>query len=63
LDEIYKQGKPMAKSLCDMEKLLKKDFDAYTVLVNQPRFVCTKCGRAANKKKSLCEPKKIKTDA
>lgn len=53
----------MAKSLCDMEKLLKKDFDAYTALVNQPRFVCTKCGRAANKKKNLCEPKKIKSDA
>jgi hypothetical protein len=51
----------MAKSLCDMDKLLKKDIAAYIVLVDQPRFICTKCGRVANKKKNLCEPKKIKT--
>jgi hypothetical protein len=53
----------MAKSLCDMDKLLKKDIDAYIALVDQPRFVCTKCGRVANKKKNLCEPKKFKTQS
>ena len=52
----------MAKTLCELDKLLKKDFDAYAALVNQPRFVCTQCGRAANQKKNLCEPKKIKRE-
>jgi hypothetical protein len=51
----------MAKSLCELDKLLKKDFDAYSALVNQPRFICAKCGRAANQKKNLCEPKKMKS--
>jgi len=25
-------------------------------IVVEPRFVCTKCGRAANRKKRLCKP-------
>jgi len=25
-------------------------------IVVEPRFVCTKCGRAANRKKWLCKP-------
>ncbi|MBP6469175.1 MAG: hypothetical protein KBE23_05615 [Chloroflexi bacterium] len=50
----------MGKTLCESDKLLKKDFVAYTALVDKPDFVCHKCGRAANKKKNLCEPKKIK---
>ena len=33
---------------------------AIVLLVNQPRFVCTNCGRVANKKKNLCSPKRIK---
>ena len=41
----------MAKELCKLKKHLKKDFDAYTLLVNNPKFVCKKCGRAANGKK------------
>jgi len=51
----------MAKSLCEREKLLKKDFEAYAALVSQPRFICAACGRAANKKKYLCEPKRMPT--
>jgi hypothetical protein len=26
----------------------------------KPRFVCTSCGRVANKKKNLCSPERIK---
>ena len=49
----------MSDTLCDLEKLLDRDFDAYCALVVPPRFVCQKCGRAANKKKRLCDPKRI----
>ena len=44
----------MSKTLCKLKKELKKDMKTYTLLVNQPNFVCTKCGRVANKKKNLC---------
>jgi len=53
----------MGKTLCDLQKLLKKDFDAYAALVDKPHYVCQKCGRAANEKKNVCEPKKIKREA
>lgn len=47
------------KSLCKLKKELKNDMKSYTLLVNQPAFVCQKCGRVANKKKNLCSPKKM----
>jgi hypothetical protein len=50
----------MGDTLCDLDKLLSHDFDAYCQLVAQPRFVCQSCGRAANKKKRLCDPKRIR---
>jgi hypothetical protein len=46
----------MAKKLCKLKKKLTQDFDTYVLLVHEPRFVCAKCGRAANKKKNLCTP-------
>jgi hypothetical protein len=49
----------MSKTLCELKKHLKQDFDTYVLLVCQPRFVCKDCGRAANRKKYLCNPKKI----
>ena len=49
----------MGKSLCEMQGLLKKKRAVYVSLVNSPRFLCTKCGRVANKKKYLCQPKKL----
>jgi hypothetical protein len=33
--------------------------EAVARLVADARFVCTRCGRAANKKKNLCKPSKI----
>ena len=50
----------MGKELCKLKKSMKDDMTAYMLLVNQPKHVCTKCGRAANSKKQLCSPKKIK---
>ncbi|NKQ35193.1 MAG: hypothetical protein HF973_06190 [Chloroflexi bacterium] len=49
----------MAKELCKMKKLCGKDFGCYAQMVNRPRVICTKCGRAANSKKSVCSPRKI----
>jgi hypothetical protein len=53
----------MSKTLCELKKYLKHDLDAYILLVYQPHFVCTKCGRVANKKKYLCQPQKIEVEA
>lgn len=49
----------MSKELCKLKKSLRDDITAYSLLVIQPTHVCTKCGRAANKKKLLCSPTKI----
>jgi hypothetical protein len=51
----------MSKELCKLKQELKKDIQSYILLVNQPRFVCTHCGRVANKKKNLCEPQRFET--
>lgn len=50
----------MSKELCKLKKLVKKDFNTYIGLVNSPKVVCKKCGRAANSKKLVCDPAKIK---
>jgi hypothetical protein len=42
-----------------MKRQAREDFDSYVNLVDRPRHVCAKCGRAANKKKNLCDPRKI----
>ena len=49
----------MGKSLCKLKKSCKEEFNAYAALVNEPRHICTKCGRAANSKKNLCKARKI----
>ncbi len=49
----------MSKTLCELKKELRRDFDSYVLLICRPRFVCKDCGRAANKKKYLCNPVKI----
>lgn len=49
----------MSKELCKLKSLCDKEFDAYAKMVNHPQVICTKCGRAANKKKNLCNPRKI----
>lgn len=50
----------MAKTLCEMKKQLKGDFASYKLLICNPSHVCTKCGRAANDKKLLCKPERLK---
>ena len=49
----------MGKHLCDLSKSVKKNFDQIAKLVENPKYVCTDCGRAVNDKKWVCEPKKL----
>lgn len=51
------------KTLCAMMGkggLSKEEIKKYTKLIDQPEYVCEKCGRAANDKKNLCRPVRIK---
>ncbi len=49
------------KCLCDLNKKeIEKDINLIMALVNKPRYVCGKCARAANEKKLVCKPVKIK---
>lgn len=51
------------KTLCSMlgkGGLEKEEIKKYMKLVDRPEYVCEKCGRAANDKKNLCRPVKIK---
>lgn len=45
-------------------KLVKKDMlddnlKDYLELVNDPHYICTKCGRLANKSEYVCKDKKL----
>ena len=37
-----------------------KNFDKFSDIVRNPKFVCTKCGRVADKKKWLHKPIALK---
>ena len=50
----------MANKLCDLKKLLKKNLKEYVKYVDKPEFVCHKCGRVANERKTLCKPARIR---
>ena len=51
----------MAKTLCeyDHKSIIKDDFEKYRNLVYPGKFVCKNCGRVANNKENLCEPKRL----
>jgi hypothetical protein len=51
----------MAKTLCQRKKDLRRNPAKYMRLVARPRFVCAGCGRAARKKKHLCEAVPLET--
>jgi len=49
------------KRLCDWKKkYLSKNLEQLFTIVREPKFVCEKCGRVANKKKWLHKPVSIK---
>lgn len=48
------------KQLCDWSKKdLRERFEELRELVVEPRYACTKCGRAACEKQWLCKPKAL----
>lgn len=49
----------MARTLCELKKLLKADFKTYKKFVCDPTHVCTRCGRTANRKKLVCKPESL----
>jgi lipopolysaccharide biosynthesis regulator YciM len=52
--------KKPTKELCEWSKAqLREYFDQLQKIVTQPKYACTKCGRAAAAKKWLCKAKKL----
>ncbi len=41
----------------------KKNFERLVKIVKKPKYVCTKCGRAARKGKWLCQPHELKKNS
>lgn len=51
----------MAETICGWNKAeLKAKY--LLKVVQQPKYFCKECGRVANKKRYLCEPKKLYKD-
>ncbi|GLP95409.1 hypothetical protein GCM10007895_07150 [Paraferrimonas sedimenticola] len=49
------------KAICKWSKsAYQTKFELLLSFVEDPKFICTKCGRAANKKKVLCKPRSMK---
>lgn len=48
-----------SKTLCDLAKKLPDKLDRYAAAVRNPKFLCKRCGRAANAKASLCKPTRL----
>ncbi len=50
------------KTLCGVKKgLLKDHLIEIQRLVDAPRYICSKCARAANDGSVLCKPKKMES--
>jgi hypothetical protein len=56
---VFRMGLPMARTLCELKKLLKSDFKTYKKFVCDPTHVCTRCGRTSNAKKLVCKPERL----
>jgi hypothetical protein len=49
-----------SKILCDLDKKkIEKKLSDISRLVNNPKYICRKCARAANHEFNLCKPVKI----
>jgi hypothetical protein len=46
-------GLPMCRL---RKKVLKNDMEGYIRFIQDPRYLCTKCGRVANDRKNICKP-------
>ena len=46
----------MKKTICKLSKSdLRDKLQELATIVSSPQYLCTKCGRAANKKRNLCK--------
>jgi hypothetical protein len=54
---MAKKNKPMCKWKQDD---ISENFEEYAAIVINPKFVCKKCGRVADKKKLLHKPAPLK---
>ena len=52
-DKMAKKEKPLCKW---KENDISKKFDKFADIVRNPKFVCKKCGRVADKKNRLHKP-------
>lgn len=60
MSSVKPPPKKLQKTLCDWSKGdLKDHFDQLRAIVEQPKYACTKCGRAAAFKKYLCKAKEL----
>jgi hypothetical protein len=51
----------LQKTLCTLgRKHIEDTIDYLSEIVGKPKYLCRKCARAANKKKYLCKPAKLK---
>lgn len=51
------------KEICDWTKAeISVHFEQLKKIVSKPAYVCTKCGRAANRKKWLCHAKRLRSE-
>jgi hypothetical protein len=57
-----KEWNPESK-LCDLKKLVKEQTGAYIRLVNNPGFLCLKCGRVGRKENNLCKAVELPSQA
>lgn len=45
------------KTLCKWDRdEIERDLSELRKIVSDPKFVCSRCGRAVAKKKSICKP-------
>jgi hypothetical protein len=54
---FHGNGRMTMSELCQWDKDdYERKLDKLMKIVENPQFVCSKCGRAANRKKYLCKP-------
>jgi hypothetical protein len=59
---MTEKNKTVKGPMCKLrKKVLKDDPASYISLVEDPHFLCRKCGRVANNRKNLCKPLKLRS--